>query len=143
MQRGLLEVVVMRISGVLSVFLGGAAVLAGACSKSPPPPQAPAGTTTTTSVQVSGATSHLAQAHCKHAMSCNEIGGSRTYPSMETCMEKNRADAESSLRASECPRGVDSARLHACIAAIDAESCSGVGSGWNRSLACRTSELCP
>jgi hypothetical protein len=133
----------MRISGVVSVLLVGGAVLAIACSKNPPPPQAPAGTTTTTSVEVGGASSRLAHAHCKHAQACGEIGGSRTYPTMEACMEKNRSDAESDLRASECPRGVDSSRLQACLSAVDSEACSGIGSGWSRSLACKTSALCP
>lgn len=130
----------MRISGVVSVLLGGGAVLAGACSRNPPP-RAPA-TTTTTSVEVEGATSRLAQARCKHAAACNEIGGNRSYPTMQACIEKNRGDADSDLRASECPRGVDSSRLEACLSAINAEACTGIGSGWNRSLACRTSSLC-
>ena len=85
----------------------------------------------------------LATAECKHASACNEIGGDRNYASMEACMSKNRGEAQDNLRASNCPRGVDSTRLDNCLSSVASEACSGIGSGLNRFMACRTSEVCP
>ena len=70
-------------------------------------------------------------------------GGNRAYPTMEVCMDKNRSDAADDLRAANCPRGVDSPRLESCLAEINAESCTGIGSGFNRSMACTKGALCP
>lgn len=118
------------------------AVVIVACSHEPPPKQ-PGAVTTTTSVEVGNAASRLASAHCKHASACNEVGGNRTYPTMEACMDKNRSDAADELRAANCPRGVDSPRLESCLAEINAESCTGIGSGFSRSMACTKGALCP
>jgi hypothetical protein len=117
------------------------AVAAVACSKSPPP-QVP-GSTSMQPVDTETAVRRIAAARCKHATACNEIGGKKTFPSMQACMGKNRSDAEDDLRTANCPRGVNAARLQSCVSAVEAESCSGLGSGFNRGLACKTTELCP
>jgi len=117
-------------------------VLVGGCSQSPPPQQ-PGGVAMAQPVDGQSAAWRVATAQCRHASACRDIGGNRNYASMDACMSKNRGEAQDNLRASNCPHGVDSARLDSCIASIDAESCSGIGSGLNRFMACRTSEICP
>ena len=113
-----------------------------ACSQNPPPQQ-PGGVASVQPLDGDTAAWRLATAECKHASACNEIGGSRSYASMDACMAKNRGDAQNNLRAANCPRGVDSARLESCLSSVASEGCSGIGSGFNRFMACRTSEVCP
>ena len=112
-----------------------------ACSQNAPPQQP--GVAMVQPVDGDTASWRIATARCKHASACNEIGGNRSYASMDACMSKNRGDAQDNLRAANCPHGVDSARLDSCLSSIGSEACSGIGSGFNRSMACRTSEVCP
>jgi hypothetical protein len=120
-----------------------ACALSGAACSENPPPQQPSGVANVQPVGRDSAAWRLAGARCKHASACNEIGGSRTYASMDACMGKSRGEAQDNLRAANCPRGVDSARLESCLSSVAAEACSGIGSGFNRSMTCRTSQLCP
>ena len=85
----------------------------------------------------------LAGARCKHAAACNQIGGDRDYASTDACMAQERGKAENDLRASDCPNGVDASRLQACLSQISSEACSGIGSGWNAMMSCKTGSLCP
>ncbi len=113
-----------------------------ACSQNPPPQQ-PSGVASTQPLDTDTAAWRLAAAECKHASACNDIGGNRSYATTDACMAKNRGDAQNNLRAANCPRGVDSARLESCLSSVASEACSGIGSGFNRFMACRTSEVCP
>lgn len=133
--------VLNRIVGSVAFAFGLCSVVA-ACGSSPPP-ASPSGVTNAQKTEYQAAASRLADATCKHAEACNEIGGSRSYASKTACLEQNRGKSLNDLRASECPRGVDSTRLEACVAAIAAEACSGVGSGFDRSMACSSGQLCP
>ena len=127
-----------RISAALLLGLMGIA-----CGSSAPPPQTAVGVTSAQRVDTNTASWRLAGARCKHASSCNEIGGNRTYPSTDGCISENRGKAESDLRPADCPHGVDSTRLDSCLSAVSAEACSGIGSGFTRMMACKTSALCP
>jgi hypothetical protein len=119
-----------------------ACVVTAACASNPPPPSSP-GVTSAQRVETSTAVSRLVDAQCRHADACNEIGGNRTYATKDACLSEARGKAENNLRTADCPRGVDSTRLNACITEIKAEACSGVGSGFSRSMACGTGTLCP
>jgi hypothetical protein len=125
----------------ISVAIG-AMGAAAACASSPPPASV-AGVTNAqrTDAQVSAA--RLADAKCKHAVECNEIGGDRTYATRDACISDNRGKAEDDLRIANCPHGIDSTRLEACLSETAAESCSGFASGFSRSMSCKTSALCP
>jgi hypothetical protein len=85
----------------------------------------------------------LADAKCKHAAECNEIGGDRTYATRDACMSDNLGKAEDDLRIANCPHGVDTTRLQACLSETATESCSGFMSGFSRSMSCKTGSLCP
>jgi len=132
----------MRLHQVCGSLALGLFTVITACGSSAPPP-ATAGVTSAQKTDTPTAAGKLADAYCKHAQACNEIGGSRTYSSKTACLDQNRGKGLNDLRASECPRGVDSTRLEACVTAIAAEACSGMGSGFSRSMQCSTSELCP
>jgi hypothetical protein len=131
----------MRVQTCLFTVSFAVAVVAVACGSNPPPQ--PSTGTTTTSAALPESVSQIASARCKHAAACNEVGGDRTYANMDACMSKMRGDAENDLRASNCPKGVNDARLRSCVAEINAEACSGIGSGLSRGVACKTSALCP
>jgi hypothetical protein len=126
----------------LAPFAIGVVGVVGACASNPPPVNTPG----VTSAQKSDATiaaAKLADAKCKHAAECNEIGGDRTYASRDACISDNRGKAEDDLRASNCPHGIDASRLEACVSEVATESCSGFMSGFNRSMTCKTGSLCP
>jgi hypothetical protein len=112
-----------------------------ACGSNPPPPAA--GVTSAQRTDPHGAAARLAQARCKHAAACNEIGGNKDYGTRDACITENVGKLENDLRTSECPRGVDTTRLDACLSETAAESCSGLGSGFGRGMSCSTSSLCP
>jgi hypothetical protein len=113
-----------------------------ACGSHPPPSSA-AGVTSAQRTDPHGAAWKLADARCKHAAACNEIGGNRDYATQDACVTENRGKLENDLRAAECPRGVDTTRLSACLSEINAEACSGIGSGFGREMSCSTGSLCP
>lgn len=117
--------------------------LVTACASNPPPAASTPGVTNVQKTDASVAASQLAEAKCKHAVECNEIGGNKTYASHNACLSENRGKAENDLRASDCPHGVDASRLQACLSEVATESCSGFMSGFSRSMACTTGSLCP
>jgi uncharacterized protein DUF6184 len=135
----------MRAFRIISVCVSGLAITAvAACGSSPPPPPANAtGVTNAQQVEPRSAAWQVASERCKHAEACGDIGGSRDYASTEACLAKNRGDAENDLRSADCPKGVNSLRLQACLSEIASEACSGVGSGWERMMSCKTGSLCP
>jgi hypothetical protein len=117
--------------------------VAAACASNPPPPTATTGVTSAQKMDTDIAAAKLADAKCRHAAECNEIGGDKTYASRDACIAENRGKAEDNLRASDCPHGIDASRLQACVADVATESCSGFMSGFNRSMTCKTGALCP
>lgn len=124
-----------------SVVVGFVGVVA-ACASNPPPASTP-GVTNVQKTDVFSAAARLADAKCKHAVECNEIGGDKTYASRDACLSDNRGKAEDDLRAANCPHGIDASRLQACVSEVSTESCSGFMSGFNRSMTCKTGALCP
>jgi len=123
-------------------FLSLPIAVAVACSNNPPPAN-PSGVANVQRVDGKSAADEISQARCRHALACNEIGNDRTYPTMNVCEAKNRGDLQNDLQGSSCKAGVDPTRLEACVSALKAEACSGLGSGISRDAACRTGELCP
>jgi hypothetical protein len=116
--------------------------VAAACASNPPPAYSP-GVTNAQKTDVQVAAARLADAKCKHASECNEIGGDRTYASRDACLSDARGKAENDLRAASCPHGIDTTRLEACLSETASEACSGIGSGLSRSMSCKTGSLCP
>jgi hypothetical protein len=132
----------MRLHQAFGALALGLVTVVVACASSGPPPANP-GVTSAQRVDSQTAAYKVADATCRHAQACNEIGGSRTYATKTACLDQNKGKSLNDLRTSECPRGVDSTRLEACVTAIAAEACSGMGSGFSRSMQCNTGELCP
>lgn len=125
-----------------SAAIGAIGVVA-ACSSNPPPPANAPGVTSAQRTDAQVAAARLAETKCRHAAECNEIGGDKTYASHDACISDTRGKAEDDLRAANCPHGIDTSRLEACLSEIATESCSGFLSGFNRSMTCKTSALCP
>ncbi len=132
----------MRPHQYLTAVAIGAIGAAAACASNPPPANAP-GVTSAQRTDAQTSAARLADAKCKHAAECHEIGGDRTYATRDACISDNRGKAEDDLRTANCPHGVDTTRLEACLSETATESCSGFASGFSRSMACKTSALCP
>ena len=132
----------MKAHQFLTPFAIGVVGIVAACASQPPPVNTP-GVTNAQKTDATIAAAKLADAKCKHAADCNEIGGDRTYASRDACISDNRGKAEDDLRASNCPHGIDASRLDACLSEVATESCSGFMSGFDRSMSCKTGSLCP
>jgi hypothetical protein len=117
--------------------------ITAACASNPPPPSGQVGVTSAQSLDDRSAALRLAQAKCKHALACNEIGRSRKFATREACLSENRAKTANDLRIAVCPHGVDGSRLNACVSEVATEACSGLGSGLGRTMSCQTANLCP
>jgi hypothetical protein len=128
------------------LFFTSAAIAAigvlAACSSNPPPANAP-GVTSAQRTDVQVAAARRADSTCRHPAACNEIGGDKTYASRDACLSGTRGKAEDDLRAANCPHGIDTTRLEACLSETATESCSGFLSGLSRSMSCKTGALCP
>jgi Family of unknown function (DUF6184) len=131
----------MRLHHAIGSLAFGFAGVTAACASNPPPSSP--GVTSAQMTDGPSAAARLSDATCKHAAACNEIGGSKTYVSRDACMSETRGKLENALRSADCPRGVDTTRLNACLSEVAAESCTGVGSGFGRMMSCKTGALCP
>jgi hypothetical protein len=106
----------------------------------------PANATGVTSAQMTdgqSAASRLAETTCEHAAACHQIGESKSYASQDACMTETRIRYENGLRTAECPRGVATTRLEACVSEVTKESCSGMPGGFHRMMSCKMGALCP
>ncbi len=126
--------------GLTSLVVGFASITAACASN-------PANVTGVTNAQMTdgqSAASRLAETTCQHAAACRQIGDSKSYESQDACLAETQERYEHGLRTAECPRGVDTTRLEACVSEVTAESCSGMlPGGFHRMMSCKLSALCP
>ncbi len=127
-----------------SVAIGVIEVAAGCASKPAPQSESVPGVTSAQKTDATIVAAKLADATCKHAVNCNEIGGDRAYASLDACISDNRSKVEDDLGVANCPHGIDESRVEACLSQVVTESCSDLTSGLNRSMTCKTgATLCP
>lgn len=128
-------------------FLAAMAVAAlGACNRDRNTGRESSTTTVTganvASVDNVSASNRIADARCKRASSCDNVGAGKHYVSSEACSQKLRAETSSNLNDNDCPGGIAQKGLDACLAAIDADTCGNVLDHLERVTACRSSALC-
>ena len=118
----------------------------GAPALSPSPGER-VGVTTVTGADLAGrgndlAIERIASARCARETACNNVGSDKHFVSPGVCMRELRTRMGDDLRASECPRGIDSEALDKCLETIRSESCNNPIETIQRLAACRTSDLC-
>jgi len=68
----------------------------------------------------------IAQRRCDSALRCGQIGAGKRYNRKPDCVFQSRAEWAKEMNAVACPRGVDEARLDACLHELEAENCADV-----------------
>jgi hypothetical protein len=84
----------------------------------------------------------LSAARCDQEQACNNIGPGAKYASRSVCMDQLHGSIANDLNAYECPRGLDSAGVDRCMAAIKSEECNHPFDTLTRYDKCRTGALC-
>ena len=105
------------------------------------------GTTTVTGANVGGLSNQLAverivAARCQRETACNNIGSDKHFTSFDLCSRELRSKVGDDLKASECPRGIDTKELDECMESIRTESCNNPIDTISRLAACRTGDMC-
>lgn len=105
------------------------------------------GTTTVTGANVGAlsnatAVDRIVAARCAREASCNNVGSDKHFTNHDTCARELRSKVGDDLKASECPRGIDSKELDECMDTIRTESCNNPVDTISRLAACRTSDMC-
>lgn len=106
-----------------------------------------AGTTTVTGADVRGLSNELAverivAARCQREAACNNVGSDKHFTNHDTCARELRSKIGDDLKASECPRGIDTKELDECMESIRTESCNNPIDTISRLAACRTGDMC-
>ncbi len=84
----------------------------------------------------------IVRSRCAREMTCGAVGANQHFASGDVCLAESRPRISSSLKASECPAGIDGALLDACISAIRDESCEKSVDARAHVAACQASKLC-
>jgi len=84
----------------------------------------------------------LSEARCDQEQTCKNVGPGAKYASRSTCMEQIHGSIANDLNAYNCPRGLDSAGVDRCMAAIKSEECNHPFDTLTRYDKCRTGALC-
>jgi hypothetical protein len=109
----------------------------------PPPPPNAIGVTSAQRTDGPSAAAQIADARCRHADICREVGPNRPYPSRAACVTEAEQRAEVDLHSADCPREVDTMRLETCLTKITVGSCSDTNAQFETLLACSSGQLCP
>jgi hypothetical protein len=112
-----------------------------------------ASTTTTTSGSITvrgaervapgeGPIEQIATARCERETRCDQVGHGQRFESYDHCVGWIRTEETQRLTDEACPRGVDSARLDQCVAAMKGERCGDAEDSKSRVAACDAKTLC-
>jgi hypothetical protein len=82
----------------------------------------------------------LAEARCRRALRCNQIGDNKKYLSSEECEATLHSEVNQEL--SSCSNGLNREALSGCIAAIEAKGCDGSMDRLSDYDQCRSTTLC-
>jgi Family of unknown function (DUF6184) len=88
------------------------------------------------------AVADITSARCAREQKCGNIGGNKTYASLEACNTTLSKDLRDELNAYDCAGGVVSKELQECISAIREEACNSPLDKLARITACRDSDIC-
>jgi hypothetical protein len=84
----------------------------------------------------------LTAARCDQEQSCNNIGPDAKFSTRSVCTDRVGSGFANDLNAYKCPRGLDSAGVDRCVAAIQGEECSHPIDTLTRDDKCRSGALC-
>jgi hypothetical protein len=84
----------------------------------------------------------LAEARCDQEQECKNIGPGAKYSTRGVCKEQIHGSIANDLNEYNCPRGLDSAGVDRCMAAIKSEECNRPLDTVTRYDKCRTGALC-
>ncbi|MBX3197123.1 MAG: hypothetical protein KF894_03115 [Labilithrix sp.] len=102
--------------------------------------------TTTSSADVAtlaqAASERIADARCRRAVACQEVGPARRHESFETCRGLYASEVLREVGPSACPRGLDESQVSRCAAAIERTGCLDPVGVLERLEDCRASKIC-
>lgn len=102
----------------------------------------PAATTTTTgaSLESDFAVMRVTNARCDRAVECNSVGSGRKFLDRDQCTRELGNESYTSLRAENCPAGINEDSLSSCLATLRNARCDGLSS--ELPMTCRRAQLC-
>jgi hypothetical protein len=134
---------------VLAIACLGVVLSAVACKgakKSEPPVVEKTGTSTLTSSEirqsVDDASQRMAFARCERELSCSGLTSWTLQANKDECVARAKVEASKELSPDSCPRGIDSANLVNCLAAIERGGCGDPIGRLMQLEDCKQSKLC-
>ena len=133
----------MIVRSILCAAALGAAIAACAHDDGNNAPASSAGMANMQAGNTDWAVDRIAGARCDREASCGNVGQDKEYATRDACIDELRGSGRSDLRASDCPRGIDTTQLDKCLSEIRGEKCGNPIDTVTRIMACRTGDLCP
>ena len=91
---------------------------------------------------VEAAVSDIVSARCDLENRCGNLGPGQKFESRDVCGSKMHGETAVHLNTSDCPLGVESRKLEACITSILAQDCGSLFDALNRWNDCRNGQIC-
>lgn len=88
------------------------------------------------------AVEHILHARCDLEERCANIGPNQKFDSRSACESKMQGETAVALNTNDCPLGVESRKLDACVTSILAQDCGNMFDALNRWNACRVGQVC-
>lgn len=135
---------ILRTTSTLSIAITGLLLACGGANQGPAvtgTPESP-GVTEPQKGADMAVVDRLTEARCDQEQTCKNIGPGAKFVSRSTCTEQIHGSIANDLNAYNCPRGLDSAGVDRCMAAIKSEECNHPFDTLTRYDKCRTGALC-
>lgn len=84
----------------------------------------------------------ISQGLCTRALRCGNVGNRLEYSSLEDCETRTRGDWKEDFVAYQCPDGIVSKQLEACLKALEDVPCRDPLDSLGRIVACRAADIC-
>ena len=88
------------------------------------------------------ATARIAGVRCDRQITCEQIGPDKRFTSRDNCARDEARRTKEELRSSDCPGGIDTAKLQACLAELSRQDCNSIIGSLQTVDACKTAALC-
>jgi hypothetical protein len=108
------------------------------------PPAAPSdlGGATQGDARYQMATARIAGVRCQRQISCEQIGINKRFTSEDECARGEGRRTQDELKSTDCPAGIDTAKLQACLAELSKQDCSALVGSLQTIDACKSASLC-
>ncbi|HEX5660260.1 MAG TPA: DUF6184 family natural product biosynthesis lipoprotein [Polyangiales bacterium] len=84
----------------------------------------------------------IAKARCEREKRCENVGGDKTYASLDACVAKIESEWAGDLNKYECPHGIVQTELDQCLADVRAEECGNPFDTLSRIAQCDADDIC-